>query len=202
MFPTTFDSETELSSVNTILGCIGQSPVTTLDYENPEVAMIARIIDEVSNQVQAEGWVFNTEYRYPLTPDSNNNIQFPQNILQLDLSDTESSYRDVIKRDGKLYDKLNHTYEFEGPIEADIVWKFAFEDLPHPFKQYITFRAAKVAATRLVGDTELFKLIVEQEQVARAVCLEYECNQGDYNFLGYPRGTDYRTFKPYTALNR
>jgi len=28
--PTTIDTETELSAVNTILGAIGQSPVTTL----------------------------------------------------------------------------------------------------------------------------------------------------------------------------
>jgi hypothetical protein len=202
MFPTTFDTETELSSINSILGSIGQAPVTTLDYENPEIALVYRVLDEVSNQVQAEGWVFNTEYRYPLVPNSEGFIEFPQNILQMDLSDTESNQRDVVKRQGKLYDKLNHTYKFEGTIYADIVWKFEFEDLPHAFKQYITYRAARIAATRLIGDVDMFKLLTDQEQTARAICLEYECNQGDYNFLGYPRGTDYRTYKPYTALNR
>ena len=45
MFPTTFDTETELSSINSILGSIGQAPVTTLDYENPEIALVYRVLD-------------------------------------------------------------------------------------------------------------------------------------------------------------
>jgi len=202
MFPTTFDTETELSSVNSILGSIGQSPVTTLDYENPEIATVARALADVTNQVQAEGWVFNTETEYPLVPNSNNEIVFPENVLQLDLSACEGNRMDVIKRSGRLYDKNAHSYKFDRTIHADIVWKFDFEDLPHCFKQYITYRAARVIASKLVGDKELYALIQEQEMVARAICIEYECNQGDYNYLGYPRGTDFRTFKPYTALMR
>ena len=38
--PTTVDLDTELSAVNTILGSIGQSPISTLDYDNPEIAFI------------------------------------------------------------------------------------------------------------------------------------------------------------------
>lgn len=202
MFPTTFDTETELSAVNSILGSIAQSPVTTLDYENPEVAMVARQLAEVNNQCQAEGWVFNTEYRYPFVPNKDQEIPFPQNILQLDLSDTESPQCDVIKRDGKLYDKLGHTYKFTRSIECDVVWKFPFEDLPHPFKQYITYRAARLVAAKLTADETLFKFLQEQEGVARATCMEYECNQGDYNYLGYPRGTRGNNYRPYQALLR
>jgi hypothetical protein len=202
MYPTTFNTETEVHAINSILGAIGQSPVTTLDYDNPEVAMVARTLADVSNQVQAEGWVFNTEYRYPLVPDSKNEIKFPENVLQIDLSDTESRSRDVIRRNGKLYDKLNHTFEFTSQIYADIVWKFDFEDLPHPFKQFITYRASRIVSSQLVGDTELYKLLIDQEAVARAICMEYECNQGDYSYLGYPRGVDHRNYQPYTALIR
>ena len=50
--PNTTDTDTELSAVNTILGAIGQSPVTTLGtytvnsnqiatYDNPEIALEA-----------------------------------------------------------------------------------------------------------------------------------------------------------------
>ena len=202
MFPTTFDSETEISAVNTILGSIGQSPVTTLDYENPEIALIARTLAETSAQCQAEGWVFNTEREYPLVPDQDGEIRIPENVLQLDLSYSEGPYKDVIKRQGKLYDKLAHSYKFDKPIKADIVWKFDFEDLPHPFKQYITYRAARLCVSQLVGDKELFSLFQEREGVARAVCLEYECNQGDYNFLGYPDGTRGNNYRPYQALIR
>lgn len=202
MFPTSFDTETELSAVNSILGSIGQSPITTLDYENPEVALVARTLTEVSNQCQAEGWSFNTEYRYPLVPNTDNEIEFPSNVLQFDLSDTESPEMDVVRRDGKLYDKLGHTFKFTDKVYLDVVWRFAFEDLPHPFKQYISFRAAKLVAAKLMSSTELFKMLQDQEGVARATCMEYECNQGDYNYLGNPRGTSMRNYRPYQALNR
>ena len=36
MAATTIDTETELSAVNSILGAIGQSPVTNLNKTNPE----------------------------------------------------------------------------------------------------------------------------------------------------------------------
>jgi len=202
MFPTTFDTETELSSVNSILGCIGQSPVTRLEYENPEIAVVAGTLNEVTNQVQAEGWVFNTENNYPLVPNSNQEIVFPENVLQFDLSDCEPPYMDVIKRSGKLYDKIAHSYKFERTLHVDVVWKFPFEDLPHPFKQYITYRAARLVATKLTADPDLYRILLEQEGMTRAAVLEYECNQGDYNFLGYPRGTRGNNYRPYQALQR
>ena len=202
MFPTTFDTETEISSLNSILGCIGQAPVTTLDYRNPETAMIARTIQEVSNQVQSEGWVFNTETEYPFAPDSNNEIKIPNNVIELDTSACEGPGVDVVKRQGKLYDKIGHTYNFQRQVRCDVVWKFPFEDLPHPFKQYITYRAARIVAAKLTVDKELYMLLQEQEGIARAVCQEYECNQGDYNYLGYPRGTRGNNYRPYQALIR
>ena len=37
MATSTIDTDTELSAVNSILGSIGQSPITTLNYEKPEI---------------------------------------------------------------------------------------------------------------------------------------------------------------------
>ena len=36
--PTIYNTDTELSAVNSVLGALGQSPVQTLNYENPEVS--------------------------------------------------------------------------------------------------------------------------------------------------------------------
>lgn len=204
MFPTTFDTETELSAVNSILGSIGQSPVHQLTFENPEISFIYNILSEVSTDIQNEGWVFNTEYNYPLTPDSNDEIVIPSNMLRMDISQGQVwRTTDVVKRDGKLYNKLTHSYKFpEGPINFDIVWKFRFVDLPSAFKRYATYRAAGRAAAQLVGNTELVKLLATQEAQARASALEYECNQGDYSMLGFPPGSVYQTFQPFQALRR
>ena len=67
--PTTVDTDTELSAVNSILGAIGQSPVTTLNYENPEIGFIYNILTEVNKDVQNEGWIFNTEYNVEKQPE-------------------------------------------------------------------------------------------------------------------------------------
>jgi len=198
----TFDTETELHAVNSILGAIGQSATTTLNFENPEVALIYRTLNEVSVQTQSEGWSFNTEYRYPLTPDEDGEILYPDNVIQIDLSDTENPAIDTVRRNGKLYDKLAHSFKFEAPLYFDIVWKFDFEDLPLPFKQYITFRASRIVASKLIGDKDIYALLQDQENIARVICMEYECNQGDYNYLGYPRGSQGYNYRPYQALIR
>ena len=67
---------TELNAVNSVLAAIGQSPVTTLDFENPETSFVYNLIQECSRDVQDEGWVFNREQYYPLKPNSSKHIPF------------------------------------------------------------------------------------------------------------------------------
>jgi len=126
-FPT-YAVSTELDAVNQILSSVGQAPVTTLDLQNPEVSIVLNTLREINRQVQAEGWIFNTERHYELTPDSETNqILYPSNMLQID---TNTRYHkdkyDVVKRGNKLYDRLNHTYTFTDTIQADVVWYFDF----------------------------------------------------------------------------
>ena len=59
--PTTIDNDTELSAVNSILGSIGQSPVNSLNLQNPEIEFVYNVLTEVNKDVQNEGWLFNTE---------------------------------------------------------------------------------------------------------------------------------------------
>jgi hypothetical protein len=189
--------------VNSILGSIGQAPVQKLEYDNPEISFIYQLLQECSTDVQNEGWVFNREEDYTLTPDSDGNIFVPENILRMDVSDGQVwRTTDVVKRDKRLYDKLTHSFTFKGPIDFDIVWKFPFEDLPSVFKRYITYRAAGRAATQLVGSKELLSMLNVQEAFSRAECVEYECNQGDYTFFGTPSNTMYRSYQPYKTLQR
>ena len=49
-------TQTEIDAVNFILGAIGQAPVTTLEATNPDVAIAYQTLQEVSREVQAEGW--------------------------------------------------------------------------------------------------------------------------------------------------
>ena len=202
-FPTT-NATQELPAVNQILQSCGQAPVTTLDQTNPDVAIAYQTLLEVSREVQAEGWSFNKEYHYELTPDNNNEIRIPNNMLQVDLSHNAANMdKDVIRRNGKLYDKANHTYTFTGKVECDITWLFDWVDLPTPIADFITARAASVVSSRIVGDGNQYAILQQKEAFTRAMALEYECNQGDYTYFGHPGNTNtYNSYKPYNALFR
>ena len=203
MQATTFQYDTELSAINSVLAAIGQAPITRVNYENPEVHLIYNLIQETNRDVQAEGWVFNTERDYPLLPDADGCIYIPENVLAMDITgNAVVRTTNVVKRDGKLYDKLNHTYKFSGEQRFDITWLFPLDDLPLAFQRYIILRASSRAATQIITNPELTKLLAQQEAIARASCMEYECNQGDYTMFGTPERTAYSPYKPFKTLFR
>jgi hypothetical protein len=202
--PTTVDTDTELSAVNSILGAIGQSPITTLNYENPEIAFIYNILTEVNKDVQNEGWIFNTEYNVEKEPEATTkHITIPSNVLRYDLHE-DNIYRNknLVRRNGRLWDTINQTYEFDNNVYLDITWLWPYTDLPNAFKRYIISRASVRAATQLVSNPQLVQLLQQQEAQTRATCMEYECLQGDHSYMGFPDNSSYRTYQPYTALQR
>ena len=206
-FPTT-NAAQELPAVNEILASVGQAPVTTLDQTNPDVAIAYDTLLNVSREVQAEGWIFNTEEFYELTPNTDGEIVIANNILQIDLHAEKDNQYEAIRRNGKLYEKINHTYDWTTltgweKVACDIVWLFDWVDLPRPFQDYITARAAAIVSTRIVGDPGQYQVLAQKEMYNRAQALEYECNQGDYTIFGHQRGKKpYDSYKPYQALYR
>ena len=206
-FPTT-NATQELPAINQILASVGQAPVTTLDQTNPDVAIAYDALLQVSREVQAEGWTFNKEYHYEFTPDTNDEILIPNNVLQIKLSENGANMDyDGIRRNGKLYDRMNHTYKWKdqaNPIECDIIWKFDWVDIPSPIQDFIVARASVMVSSRIVGDPAQYQMLQSAEAYQRAVAMEYECNQGDYTFFGQPNAStnNYISYKPYKALYR
>ena len=112
-------------------------------------------------------------------------------------------HMDVIRSNGKLYDKEEHTSVFTEKIECDVVWLFDWVDLPRPIQDYITSRAASITVSKIVGDQNLYQMMQQKEAYARALALEDECNQGQFTFFGHPQGGNYyNSYKPYRALQR
>ena len=131
-------TDTELSAVNSILGSIGQSPITTLNFDNPEISFIHNILTEVTKDVLNEGWHFNTEDHVKVSPDSNGQIPVPQNYLRYDLTDGQfDKHMDLVKRNGVLYDLVDHTDVFDHDMELDIVYLYNFVDIPSVFQRYV-----------------------------------------------------------------
>ena len=171
----TYAVSTELDAVNQILSSVGQAPVTTLDLQNPEVGIVLNTLREVNKLVQSEGWVFNTERHYKLTADSVTfEIEYPDNALSIDTHrHTHMDDYNPVRRNGKLYEA------------------------------YITARAARLCAVRMVGDQTLYALLEAEELSARAAAIEHETQQGDLSIFGWQDEEDYHhSYQPFKALRR
>ena len=204
-FPTT-NATQELPAINQILSSCGQAPVTTLDQTNPDVAIAYDTLQQVSREVQAEGWTFNKEYHYEFTPDTDDQILIPSNILQIKLTENSANMdKDGVRRSGKLYDRHNHTYDWtDETVECDVVWEFDWVDLPQPIQDFIVARAATFVSQRIVGDQTQYQMLQQQEAYMRALALEYETQQGQFTFFGHPQGHTnyYQSYQPFHALSR
>ncbi len=211
MTTTTVDIDTELSAVNAILGSIGQSPISGLDFANPEVSFVYNILKECNQDVQSEGWMFNIEYHIKENVSTTDNkIIIGSDVIRIDMEDGHDRTRDFVRRkdtaDGiwKLYDRVNHTFEFpdDDYFYVNKVRLLNFEDIPAPFQRYIIYKASGRAAVQLVSNANLQKMLQTYELQARGACMEYECNQGDHTIFGWPDDSSYQSYKPYQTLRR
>ena len=163
---------TALDAVNQMLQSIGQGRVNSLstsssvDAENAEVTLT-----NTTREVLSRGWWFNREYDYPLVADSDGHIQLPDNCLGFaPLRDWQTF---LVERAGRLYDRINHTDEFEpgATVYGSIVWHLPFDDLPSNARQYITRRAGREFQIGAVGSDLLYKFTREMESEAEAELL-------------------------------
>jgi len=201
-----YATSTELDAVNSILMSIGESPVNTLDTQSPEVVIALSTLRQVCREIQSEGWSYNTEYEYPFTLNSQQEVIIPVAVLQLDVNryKHQDNY-DVVRREGKLYDRYNHSFKFTDIeiLYCDVVWFYEFADIPQAFRDYITARAARIAAGRMVSDTDTVRILQTDEQLMRALAVEYDTKQSDYNvFNSSDLRNPYTSYKPFQALSR
>ena len=216
---------TDLDAINEMLASVGQAPLTSIDtttdlyrkvgsdYKqivlptNPDVAMAQQNLLEVSRRVQSEGWSFNREYNYPITPEAKTKrIFYADNQLQLDLAAGRYEYgnKDTVRREGCLYERNNHTFEWtESVVYCDVLWYYDWQDIPRPIQDYVIKKASAQFSMRVIGDPNLYKVLQEEANQCRTYALEYDTQQGDYTFFGHPQGSDYYVpYQPYHSLYR
>ena len=176
---------------------------------NPDVAIAYNTLTEVTREVQSEGWVYNTERNYDgLQPDaSTKKIAIPNNVIQADLSQdyVNNLGRNVVNRGGVLYDTITHTdvWDTDETLYLDVLWEFEYENIPQPIQAYIVARAAAIVSSRVIGDPNQYQMLQQKEAYARAMALEYDCNQGDHSFFGAPQnGNYYKAYSPFNTLIR
>lgn len=172
-------SMTELEAVNVLLTTIGETPVNTLTGNLVTDVTVARqVLNEVSREVQSEGWHFNTEQGVKLSPNTSNEIVVPPDVSRID-----AKYVDVTIREGKLFNLTERTFKFYNKLEVDIVYYQDFENIPDQAKRYITVRAARIYSDRMINSETIHQMTLRDEQKALITLKEFEGDVGDYTMM-------------------
>lgn len=175
---------TEIEAVNQMLRAIGESPVSSLAGDvGVDVVSAKDTLAEISKAVQTEGWLFNTEYEYPLTRDVNDEISVPLNAASVNVTANRFGPTDPVLRGTKVYDRANHTYQFTGDLKATIIFLLPFEQLPESARYYVAYRACRKFQDNSVGSAELHRYNMQDEITARATFLEDQSEDEDLNLL-------------------
>ena len=169
----------KLEAVNSMLGHIGETPVNSISNTSAlpvSAATAIYALDEISREVQSEGWHFNTEVNVTLSPAGDGTITLTDDIIEMDTIDSSI---DVVQRGLKLFDRSNNTSVFTSNLKVTQTRLLDWESLPEPARRYITLKASRVFQGRLVGSRELEALIARDEYNARADLMDSEVATAD-----------------------
>ena len=175
---------TELEAVNTMLTTIGESPVNSISESTADTRIAYIILGEVNRATQIRGWHWNTESDVTLTPDgATKEITLGTDVVRVDVDERRYSNVNVIQRGLRLYDKKNHTFQFNEPLKAEVVYLRSFSDMPEQARYYIIVRSARLFQQRMIGDATGSAFSAEEETTAFLALQNAEDETADYNIL-------------------
>ena len=175
---------TKIQAVNIMLASIGEAPVSSLDDPTlGDVSIAESILDETSVEIQTKGLHCNTEINYPLTANTDGEIEVPANVLSIDSSGT-STITDVVQRGTRLYNRTDRSFTtFTGDLIVTMALLLEFNELPQHVKRYITVKAARRFQNRILGSQTLSGFTQNDEQEALLYFEQIEAQTQDYNVL-------------------
>jgi Tail tubular protein len=172
---------TTLSAVNTMLRVIGQVPVTSIPDSGLADSTIAReVLYEYTNELQSEGFDFNTFTKVTLSPDGAGFIPITSDIIRVK---PYYPYQRFTVRSNRLYNLDKSTDVFTSPVLVNMVKIVSFESLPELLARYVIIRSARVFGTRVVGSGEQNGYTQEDEARARSVWLNAMSEDMELNIL-------------------
>jgi len=190
---------TELDAINILLSVIGEAPIesfaTTSANEVSDSALARRTLAEVTRDVQAEGWSWNTDNHVEFVLTNEKGFVVPANALRVRFPRSRWPMGDLVMRGRRVWDRTRQSYEFDDAslTAEEVVFELLWEELPHPAQQYIVIRAARIYASRFINSSVIFSYTVQDEQYARAMLVRDEETKEQNNMLWgqHPHGLGY-----------
>jgi len=191
---------TELEAVNTLLSVIGEAPIesfTTVDTnEVSDSALARRTLGEVTRDVQAEGWSWNTDQHVEFALTNDKGFVVPANALRVRFARGRRPMGELVMRGRRVWDRARQSYEFDEPslTAEEVVLDLPWDELPHAAQQYIVIRSARIYASRFINSSVIFSYTVQDEEHARGMLMRDEETREQSNMLwnNGPHGLGYR----------
>lgn len=183
----------KLDAVNIMLEAVGESPVSSLSSGLPEAEAAERFLDRLSQEIQEQGWSFNTDSDYEMSVDSDGFIKLNADILRIDTTGRDKWRAVSVRIDTndndqrKLYNNDENTYNWEdlgvSSVFVDVVNFLDFDNLPFTAANYIAYEAAVNYQTSTLGSRALDGLLKERWSQALTRFQDSEADQEDTNML-------------------
>lgn len=191
---------TELEAVNLMLRNIGQVPVTSIsDSPRKDSNIALQVLREYSSELQTDGYDFNTFEKFEVTPSSTKTISFGPSVIRVR---NYYPYQRLTLKGRFLWDVDNQTSLFDGPQTVNIIQEVSFEDLPRVFQRYVTIRAARVFANRVVGAGEINSYTSEDETRARIAWINSYSEDMELNVFSNSSHHRPATYSLFGTINR
>lgn len=180
---------TELEAVNIMLAVIDEQPVSSIPTKGvSEPVMAQNTLMRTSRMVQSMGPRCCVESDYKLHPETPSKlIRVPKNTLNIEVEDYT---KDIVLRGTKLYDRKNHTYEFDKPLPVSITFFLKYDELPEHVRYYIAISAARKFQKEVLGSETHDRFTYEDEMEARLIFHRRELTNKDLTFLNSPGAID------------
>ena len=172
-------------AVNQALRYLAIAPVSSFTTSDTGYNAL-KVVTEVDNLIQAEGWHYNTEKGITLSPDVSGNIT-PANattypVLGFDADKYEDYKHNIVLRGNLLYNVIKQTDVFTTKVKGDLLLKIDWQELPPIFQRYIVIRSAKELAG-ILGKPEYMQPLAIEESRARMEAIQYDSENADYNMF-------------------
>jgi len=174
----------KLEAINTLLATVGESPVNSLTSGLIEANQAEQTLDNVSRDFQSQGWAFNTDLTFELSPNAANELTLPANCLHVDTIHTRmSADTDLVQRGMRMYDRIKNTYAIGTVLKVDMVVLLDFEEMPETARRYVAIKASRVLQDRVLGSDTLHTFNTRDEQVAWNNVMQAESDVQDLNIF-------------------
>ena len=189
---------TKLKAVNTLLSVIGESPVNSLTPPlTGDVSLAETIIDEISTEVQTEGWSWNTRLYDAIHLDANGHSSLSAATLAVRFNPLSYPSQRFVLRGTKLYDRVKSTYDLRTSLSvamtgstsdliAQVVEELDWDSIPESGRRYIMIRAARIYANRIVTSSSIEAYTSEDEERALQNLKRTEDMAQNHNFISGP----------------